>query len=113
MRVAVCTLIAAGVLSGCGSGDEDDADLLITNAAVYTVDPDQPRAEAVAVKDGEITFVGDAQEAQSLAGDGTEEIDAGGKTVMPGIHDGHTHPLSGGQQLSEPNLGAEPLTLPE
>ena len=56
-------------------GEMGGADLVLTNAAVLTMDPERPRAEALAVKDGEIIFVGDAAEANGLGGAGTERIE--------------------------------------
>ena len=92
-------------------GEMGGADLVLTNAAVLTMDPERPRAEALAVKDGEIIFVGDAAEANGLGGAGTERIDAGARTLMPGIHDGHIHALDGGRLLFAPNLHGERLGL--
>ncbi|MBM3666984.1 MAG: amidohydrolase [Actinobacteria bacterium] len=87
------------------------ADLVLTNASVLTMDPERPRATAVAVRDGEIVLAGDAAEAKDLTGPATELIDAGGRTLMPGIHDGHVHALDGGRLLSAANLRGERLDL--
>jgi predicted amidohydrolase YtcJ len=92
-------------------GERGRADLVVTSAAVRTMDPERPTAEAVAVAAGEIVFVGDAGGARELAGDGTEVIDAGGRTVMPGIHDGHIHALDGGRLLFAHNLHGERFDL--
>jgi predicted amidohydrolase YtcJ len=92
-------------------GERGGADLVLTNAAAVTMDPERPRAAAVAVKGGEIVFVGDDAGATALAGAETERIDAGGRTLMPGIHDGHIHALDGGRLLSAPNLQGERLHL--
>ena len=67
------------------------ADLLITNARVFTADPLNPWAEAVAVGGKRIAFVGSAADAQSFAGPGTEVVDAGGRTLLPGFIDTHYH----------------------
>src|SRR5947209_3387653 len=77
----------------------DTADLVVHNAKVLTVDAKFSTAEAVAVKDGKILFVGPGAEALKLKGEGTRVIDAGGKVVMPGLMDSHSHPL--GAALSE------------
>jgi predicted amidohydrolase YtcJ len=63
------------------------------NGNIYTVDPNQPTAEAMFVKDGVIQYVGDNAEALNRATDDAEQIDLGGAFVMPGIHDVHMHPL--------------------
>lgn len=90
---------------------ERGADLVLANAAVRTMDPERPTATALAVSDGEIVFVGDDEGAREWIGDGTERIDAGGRTLMPGIHDGHIHALDGGRLLFAPHLHGERLEL--
>lgn len=67
------------------------ADLLLTGARVHTVDPDLPEAEALAVRDGRIVWVGPDAEAGEWAGPDTERIDAGGRLVLPGFIDAHNH----------------------
>ncbi len=67
------------------------ADLVIRNARVYTLDRAVPWAEAVAVRDGRIRWVGADGNAGDLMGPGTEVIDAGGRLVLPGFIDSHNH----------------------
>ncbi len=67
------------------------ADLIVTNARVYTADEARPLAEAFAVRDGRIVFVGSRQEANALKGTATRVLDAAGKTVIPGMVDAHAH----------------------
>ena len=72
------------------------ADFLFTGAKVYTVDPDQPWAEAVAVKDGKIVYVGDAAGAEAEAGSATQRFDLQGKMLLPGFVAGHEHLIASG-----------------
>ena len=65
------------------------ADLLLENANVYTVDPDRPRARAVAVAGKRILAVGD--DLSSYVGPATKRIDVQGRTVVPGLIDSHVH----------------------
>jgi hypothetical protein len=81
-----------------------EADLVIFNARVRTLDPARPVAEAVAVYAGRITHVGTSAEARALAGPRTRVVDAGGALVLPGFNDAHVHFLSGGFQLSSVDL---------
>ena len=67
------------------------AELIVTNARVYTADETRPLAQAFAVRDGKIIFVGSATEAEALKGPSTRTVDAEGKTVVPGIVDAHGH----------------------
>src|SRR5688572_16957501 len=75
------------------------ADLILTNARVYTVDAARPRAQAVAIRDGRIVFVGSAQEAAGLSGGATRVIDLKGQTVIPGMIDAHGHLAGLGNSL--------------
>jgi predicted amidohydrolase YtcJ len=75
-------------------------DLIVTNAAVYTCDPAREWAEAFAVAGGEIIAVGGSDEISALATDQTEVLDAGGRMVMPGLSDVHTHLGAGGNQVA-------------
>src|ERR1041385_569729 len=84
--------------------ERPSADLILTNAKVWTVDTALPRAEAVAVIGDRIIAVGSASEIDAWRGSKTNVIDAGGKLVMPGFNDAHVHFTSGGFQLDSVNL---------
>ncbi len=66
------------------------ADLVVENANIYTVDAKQPKAVALAVKDGKFLLVGSKIPA-SLVGPQTQRLDAKGATIIPGLIDSHTH----------------------
>jgi predicted amidohydrolase YtcJ len=80
------------------------ADLIVTNARIYTVDDAHPLVSALTVRDGRIQFVGSEREALSLRGPATRMVDAGGKTVIPGIVDAHAHLLGLGYSLANVRL---------
>ncbi|MSR05731.1 MAG: amidohydrolase [Gemmatimonadetes bacterium] len=80
------------------------ADLVITGARVYTVDPSRPTAEAIAVRGGRVVFVGNLRGAQALIGPNTEKWDLAGKTIVPGVVDAHGHLLGLGQALRTVDL---------
>lgn len=88
------------------------ADLLIRDAAVYTLNPEQPWAEAVTVKDGRIVFVGDLVEAEKLVGPTTQVISQAGGMVLPGFQDAHLHPYTSGIDQFDCNMDLEPM-VPE
>ncbi len=72
------------------------ASTLFTNGAIHTMDPERPRAEALAVDAaGRIMAVGSAAELKPLAGANTKTVDLGGRFVMPGVFDFHLHVISG------------------
>jgi len=70
-----------------------DADLVLHDGFVYTVDGASSVASAVAIRDGVILYVGDDAGAARYVGPGTELVDLDGRMAMPGIHDSHMHPL--------------------
>src|SRR5258706_1053226 len=66
-------------------------DLIIHHAKVFTTDPAHRSAEAVAIRGNRIVAVGTNAEVMALAGDGTKRVDAGGRVVIPGFNEPHTH----------------------
>ena len=91
--------------SSCrGGGERPVADLILKNAAVYTLDSSQPWAEAVAVSSGKIVFVGRGSEVDKYEAKGTKVLDLAGKMVLPGFQDSHVHLISGGMELAQCNL---------
>lgn len=68
-------------------------DVAFVNGKFWTVNPAQPEAEAVAVKDGVFVAVGSNDQVKALADSGTKIIDLQGRRVLPGLVDAHTHPL--------------------
>lgn len=73
------------------------ADLVLLNAAIETLDPAQPRAEALAVRGDRIVALGNNAEISALAGPDTRVLDAGGKLVVPGFIEGHGHFMALGE----------------
>ncbi len=80
------------------------AETVILNARVLTMDPARPRAAALAIAAGRILAVGETAEIAALAGPGTEEIDAAGATVLPGFVESHMHLFPGGAELEHLQL---------
>jgi predicted amidohydrolase YtcJ len=101
MKILLLALCSVFVISGSIA---QEADLLIWNANVYTVDPAKPKANAVGIKDGKIVFVGSNEELKHHIGSNTKQIDAKGKFLMPGIIEGHGHIHGMGASLIILNL---------
>jgi predicted amidohydrolase YtcJ len=80
------------------------ADIIVVHGRVYTENPAQPWAQAVAIRHGKIAAVGDDAEIERLRGAGTKVIDAGGKLVLPGFVDCHIHFMDGAFSLGRVNL---------
>ena len=81
------------------------AEMIVTGAKVLTMDPDRPRAEAVALAGGRILAVGTAAEVAALAGPDTRVIEAGGRTLLPGFVESHLHLVLGGNELTQLQIG--------
>lgn len=99
-------ILAVGtfLMAGCTGAEEDAADLVFRGGAVWTGEPGLAPASAVAVKDGRIVLVGEDGDVESLIGSGTRVVDLGGRTLMPGFIDSHTHFLDGGFKLAGVDL---------
>lgn len=80
------------------------ADLIVTNAKVYTVDQAKPKASAFAVRGGRFVAVGDAADVAKLAGPATVRVDAKGAAVIPGLIDSHVHMRGLGDMLETMDL---------
>jgi predicted amidohydrolase YtcJ len=80
-------------------------ELIVTNARILTMDPANPRAEAVALRQGKILALGGRAEIETLAGPGTQVIDAKGRTVLPGFVESHLHLVLGGAELAHLYVG--------
>jgi len=96
-------LSAAGITRPQGRIVEP-ADIIVVHGHVYTANPKQPWAQAVAIRHGKITAVGDDPEIQRRRGMGTKVINAGGKLVLPGFVDCHIHFMDGSLSLGRVNL---------
>ena len=121
-------LVGGAAFLACG-GDvgggppPDPADLLLTNGRVYTLDWPEPSAEgeptagapfdsegwhpdaeAIALREGVVAFVGSAAGAEAYRGDATRVIDLQGATVLPGLVDAHVHIVSLGGRLEQVDL---------
>ena len=106
---AVC--ISLCVLFATASAAHAAADRVLFNGRVHTVDERNRVAQALAIDDGEIVYVGSNRGARRLAGPRTKVEDLGGRMVMPGLHDGHIHGVTA--PADECSLNYEPLTVAE
>ncbi len=76
--------------------EEEKPELVLHNGNVVTVNPREPRAQAVAISRGRILAVGSDADVLHLAAAGSKKLDLGGKTVLPGFIDAHSHPAMAG-----------------
>ena len=87
-------IVCLGIIGlfGAVSAVAQDAVTVFTNGTIYTSNVQAPSANSVVVKGDKIAFVGTESSALTFAGPGARTIDLGGKLVIPGIVDSHTHP---------------------
>jgi len=97
-------LILVFALPACAA----DADRIWTGGTVLTMNDAAMRAEAVAVKEGRIIAVGDADSVMRYRGSETDVVDLQGRTMLPGFVDSHGHVFMGGLQAMSANLLAPP-----
>ncbi|MEQ9442094.1 MAG: amidohydrolase [Cyclobacteriaceae bacterium] len=97
LRTLHCYLLILSILFTISCKQQQTADLVIHNGTIYTVNEAQPQAEAVAVIDDKIVFVGSEAEVQEWIGDATEVLDLQGKTMTPGLIEGHGHFMGVGE----------------
>src|SRR5437868_4931030 len=84
--------LVGGAWPSLAKADEGpDADLVVFNAKVYTVDSRNTKVEAFAVKAGRFTALGTTAEMKALIGKGTQTFDAKQMTIVPGFIDCHNH----------------------
>ena len=92
MKRLIVTAMIISTLFMAGCAQVEKADLVITNAKIFTVDHDHILAEAVAVKGNMIVAVGSSKDIQKYIDPSvTRVIDAGGRMVIPGFNDAHAH----------------------
>jgi predicted amidohydrolase YtcJ len=105
----LAALGAAALAIGCGGGTES-AEVVLRGGKVVTMNGRGTIAQAVAVREGRIVFVGSDAEAARRIGPETKVIELGGRMVMPGFVDAHLHAMAGGRALLLCDLAYAPLT---
>ncbi|HEV7429147.1 MAG TPA: amidohydrolase family protein [Thermoanaerobaculia bacterium] len=105
LLIAVVVLLPVAVVA------QSAPDLIIHHAKVFTADPAHRFADALAIQGNKIVAVGTNAEITAMAGDRTKRIDAGGRVIVPGFNDAHTHqgPRPEGFTLSSSQDAGWPL----
>ena len=111
-RFFALLLLAASLLL-TPSFAQTPADRVFRNATVYTADARGTIAQAIAIRDGRIVYVGTNDGLALFIGPSTKVSDLQGRFLMPGLIDGHMHPLEAGLKLRKCSLNYESLTVPE
>jgi predicted amidohydrolase YtcJ len=111
LRAALPTLLTAS--AACAAAAPLPADLVYRNGVIFTADSADSRAQAVAISDGKFVYVGPDSGLEGFVGPKTKSVDLKGRFMMPGIVDGHMHPLEAGTKLLHCSLNYEALTVPQ
>src|ERR1700722_17905599 len=102
---------AATPAAAPGAGATAAADTAYRHVLVYTVDANDSVQRALAIRAGRIVYVGDDAGLAAFLGPKTTVVDLHGRMLMPGLVDGHSHPLQGGGTLLKCNMNYEQLTI--
>src|SRR5690348_11613672 len=91
MKASLLAVAFPFAFAAAQAPQQQPADLIVTNARIYTVDDAHPLADAMAIRGGKVQFVGSSRAALALKGASTQVIDLAGRTVIPGMVDAHGH----------------------
>ncbi|MEO2034268.1 MAG: amidohydrolase family protein [Planctomycetaceae bacterium] len=94
-HIATTTIFNLALMAIPALAIAEPANFVFTNGKIYTVNEQQPWAEAVAVSGNKIVYVGDNAGSKAFVGDGTESIDLKGRLVLPGFVESHIHIAAG------------------
>ena len=100
-RIRLFAALLLGFVAGAApAAPEDSANvILMFNGHIFTAEPAQPYAQAIAIRGGRILAVGERDAVQAAAGDKARRIDLQGRFLMPAMIDAHAHPIDGGVTL--------------
>jgi hypothetical protein len=108
------TLTMAAILltPACNQHKSPHADTVLINARIFTVNPKEPWAQAMAIREGKIIAVGSDKSIATYQGPSTKVIDAKEHLVLPGFIDAHVHLMAGAAQLEQISLNeAKPSVI--
>ena len=108
MASGALLMLAVAGCSKAPAPQAPGADTVFINGRIYTVDANRSWAEAVAIEDGKIIYVGTTAGADAHIGGESKVVDLGGRMLMPAFQDSHVHPISGGVEASACDLNELP-----
>ncbi|MEP1033111.1 amidohydrolase [Ekhidna sp.] len=106
MRYTTVYIILLSLLAGCTQKTEPEivADSIFFNGPIYTMDASNSKAEAIAIRADTFLYVGSKAEAEAFKGTSTKMVDLNGKTMIPGLTEGHAHIMGVGYNLLNVDL---------
>ncbi|PYX35745.1 MAG: hydrolase, partial [Acidobacteria bacterium] len=112
-RFFIAHLLAPSLLLASCFAAETAADRVYRSGRVFTADAQDSIAQAVAIRDGRIVYVGKNEGVVPFIGSSTKVTNLDGHFLMPGLVDGHMHPLEAGLKLQKCSLDYQSLTVAE
>ena len=113
-QVLLLALLLAVSFAAAGHASAvEPADRVYRNGVIFAADDKTSSAEALAIRAGRIVYVGPNPGLAPFVGPNTAVVDLQGRFLMPGLVDGHMHPLGAGSQLLKCSLNYAPLTVAE
>ncbi len=107
------SLLLTALVAAASSSTAGPADRVYRNGVIFMADAGNGTAEALAIRDGRIVYLGSNQGLAPFVRTATVSVDLKGRFLMPGLVDGHMHPLEAGTQLLKCSLNYESLTIAE
>lgn len=113
MRRLIKGALAVAIALGTLEANAQTADLILYNAKVFTGEPGQALQQAVAIAGDKVLKVGSDAEVRALGDSHSKQVDLGGKLLMPGFIDSHSHSIFGGLELISASMQDEQVSLAE
>jgi predicted amidohydrolase YtcJ len=104
LRFYYLGIFALSILCACSSQKNLSPTLAVVNARIWTGNPNQPWAEAIAVNQEKIIYVGDNESCRKICQKSTQIIDNQQQMIVPGFIDSHVHFMDGGKGLTAVQL---------
>jgi predicted amidohydrolase YtcJ len=104
LSIVVAAALTTAVLFPVRAFGQGQADLILVHGKIWTENPRQPEAEAVAIQGNRILEVGESDSVLKLAGPKTKVVDLKGHRVVPGFNDAHVHFYMGGDGITSVQL---------
>jgi predicted amidohydrolase YtcJ len=112
-RVLAIVAVAVCFAPGRWAGADKAVERIFYNGKIFTGEPEQPYAEAVAIRGDKIIAVGNPTDIARTADEAAEKVDLHGKTLLPGLIDSHVHAIYGGLSLNSADVGDSVHTVAE
>jgi predicted amidohydrolase YtcJ len=115
MLAAIVGLVSCLWLDDVRAAEDGKADVVLRHGKIYTADPTRSIGQSIAFTGNSVVAIGDDDKVKLLIGPATRVVDLGGKLVLPGLIDTHTHPIDGAINGTKCNLadvgGGKPPTV--